>query len=273
MIFAVTDYLSYRLRKGKYGENTSKNLMAMGFFGPLPDSVTSFMENGDTIFTQRLDSIFSWGTMYFTQSDCDHCAVYIGNNQIMHMTLGGCRVQAVDIFDQETRILPLKMIMPDGGIAYGLRDKNYTPPVRSSTKTKPYTGPDIPYDVRKKNEGKAKRHIILLAFQMQLGIVPECFSKSIFFDNIIIASVILWVASSTTGISEVWLFTIALIYVSIGPLSQFFFKKRHEAGLYVRPSTKLKNERLNLIRHGVLVIPDWNKIPESSIKAVYRQNK
>ena len=109
MFFAFFDYLNYRCRKGRYSNDTSKNFMALGHKGGLPEDIFQEIEPGDTILVQNLKSFLSWGTMYFTNCTATHTAIYAGSGRIAHMTLKGFRNHPISIlFDKDMNILPFR---------------------------------------------------------------------------------------------------------------------------------------------------------------------
>lgn len=121
MIFAALDYLQYRRRKGRFGEN-QKSGMGLGFLGRFPDEVVAELEIGDFIVTQRLDSWFSWAMLYFSSSAIDHVALYIGDGRIAHVTLSGYKEHSVHVFGPHTRLMAFRLAPPDGGNPFHFED-------------------------------------------------------------------------------------------------------------------------------------------------------
>jgi len=83
--------------------------MALGHMGKLHARIINQLKEGDIILTQRLDSFFSWGMMYFANSFVDHIAIYIGEGKILHMTLGGSKIHKLSVFGSKTRVLPVRL--------------------------------------------------------------------------------------------------------------------------------------------------------------------
>lgn len=112
MLFALLDYINYRRAKGRYGTAVGASGMAIAYRDALPKEVIDQLEEGDTIFTQRMDSIFSWGTMYFASSMVDHVAVYVGDGKVFHSTLGGSKLHSINAVAKGARILPARINFP-----------------------------------------------------------------------------------------------------------------------------------------------------------------
>lgn len=115
MIFALHDLARYRLRRGIYGADPASNIMAIGHTRPFPTETLQLLRHGDLILCQRLDSILSWSVMYFGgQYGVDHCAVYLAQGQVMHMTLTGVRITPVRALTRGARVLPIRLPNEDG---------------------------------------------------------------------------------------------------------------------------------------------------------------
>ncbi len=71
MIFALADYLQYRLRKGPYSENV---LLLKGAFLTTPEKASMLFQarDGDSIFCHPVNSFVSWIVMYVTASPWSH---------------------------------------------------------------------------------------------------------------------------------------------------------------------------------------------------------
>jgi hypothetical protein len=104
MVFAVADFLQWKLRRGRYGERQS-SVMSLGFEGTPPRNVVSTMLPGDLIFTQRLDRWFSWMMMYFSSSSVDHCALYAGNGTVAHVSFSGTSRDPLRYVAQGARVI------------------------------------------------------------------------------------------------------------------------------------------------------------------------
>lgn len=108
MIFSLVDLYNYKRRKGRYGQNAVGTFMTMGFENRVPAETIDMLEPGDALFTQRMDSLTSWAIMYFSSSEIDHGAVYIGDGRALHMTLGGSKVHSINAIASGARILPIR---------------------------------------------------------------------------------------------------------------------------------------------------------------------
>lgn len=109
MIFALFDFIQYRLRKGRYGADQKDAAMGgLSHYGEVPEHVINELRPADLFFTQRLDSIMSWGTMYFGSSSVDHIGVYVGSGQILHMTLSGPRRHSLNVVARGARVLVVR---------------------------------------------------------------------------------------------------------------------------------------------------------------------
>lgn len=116
MLFALLDYANYRLRRGRYGEGVGASGMAVAYRDSLPQSVLDELQHGDTIFTQRLNSTLSWGTMYFASAPVDHVAVYIGSGKVFHATINGSKVHDIQAIAKGARILPARIDFPESDL-------------------------------------------------------------------------------------------------------------------------------------------------------------
>jgi hypothetical protein len=109
MIFALFDYVQYHLKRGRYGADQKDAAMGyLSHYGEIPDGVISELIPSDVIFTQRLDSLMSWGPMYFGSASVDHVGVYIGNGLIAHMTLSGPRRHHLNVVARGARVLAVR---------------------------------------------------------------------------------------------------------------------------------------------------------------------
>lgn len=107
MFFALTDYLAYRRRSGRYSRERSRSPMAFGFDGQLPPKAIAALRPGDAIFLQTFDSRLSWAVMYMTNSEVSHAAIYLGNGLIAHATLSGVVQEPIEaLYGARSRLLP-----------------------------------------------------------------------------------------------------------------------------------------------------------------------
>lgn len=109
MIFALWDYWRYAKRQGRYSDTQSDVGMANGFTDSIPPSEIDHFQIGDLIFTQRLNSRFSWATMYVTASPVDHTAIYAGGGMVAHMTLTGAKTHSLRALSSGSRLIILRM--------------------------------------------------------------------------------------------------------------------------------------------------------------------
>lgn len=114
MLFALWDYATYRLRRGRYGQGVGSSALSLAYENVLPDDVIAQLERGDVILTQRMNSVWSWGTMYFASAFVDHAATYLGDGTVHHMTLGGERTHRVNVVAKGARTLPARLNAPLG---------------------------------------------------------------------------------------------------------------------------------------------------------------
>lgn len=109
MIFALADWFKYRLRRGVYGDDPSKNIMAIGHEGQVAPETLELIEEGDIIICQRMDSAMSWAVTYFGGGYAiDHVAIYVGNEEVLHTTFSGTKIQALRALARGARILPFR---------------------------------------------------------------------------------------------------------------------------------------------------------------------
>ena len=109
MIFALIDWLQYKIKKGRYGDIQPDGGMSMAYINHVPDEIISQLNIGDFVFTQRLDSVKSWAMMYMTSSPVDHVAVYCGNGRIAHVTFSGQRIHFLNTVAKGSRVLILRV--------------------------------------------------------------------------------------------------------------------------------------------------------------------
>ena len=175
MIFALIDYIQYRLRVGRYGDHQREAGMgALAFVGGIPEDIVAELEVGDVIFTQRLDSALSWAVMYCGSSPVDHMAIYFGDSRVVHMTLGGLKVQSLQILASNARVLIVKDI---ASVIGGKSDEGpmggmYTPRTRWFH--------DLPPKVQ----------LAMGAVEIILGFYPDSFRWRFFADIVIICVIV-----------------------------------------------------------------------------------
>jgi hypothetical protein len=110
MICAFLDYVRYRMKTGPYGPDPSKNLAALGYPNRILDQILDTLRSGDVIFIQDLNSIFTWGTMYFESSFFNHVAMYVYKDKILHQTLSYSKLHPIRVlFKKNRRIVIIRM--------------------------------------------------------------------------------------------------------------------------------------------------------------------
>lgn len=88
MIFALLDYLQFRLQKGVYSPNRIKDQGGkLSIESNFPDYKKH--EIGNIFFLHGRDSIKSWGVMYYTNSIWSHTGMFTENSNVTHATTGG----------------------------------------------------------------------------------------------------------------------------------------------------------------------------------------
>lgn len=109
MIFALADYLQYRLRIGRFGDHQKDGALgSFGFLNGIPEDVLEQIEDADIIFTQKLDSPLSWSVMYFGSSPVDHMGICSGQGTVIHATLYGVREHSIKALAKNARVFFVK---------------------------------------------------------------------------------------------------------------------------------------------------------------------
>lgn len=110
MIFALVDLVRYRFRLQHYGDDPSKNILALGHTHRVAEETLEILEPGDIIICQRMDSLLSWAIMYFGgRYAVDHAAIYVGNGKVVHATLSGVKEHSIHALARGARILPFRL--------------------------------------------------------------------------------------------------------------------------------------------------------------------
>jgi len=110
MIFALSDFLLYLLRRGRYARSSPHSEMGAAFMGDLPSGAVALLQPGDTLFTSLYGSPIAWAIMYLTSSEVNHVAMYMGSGQIAHATLGGLVVDGIEVlYGPAVRLLPVRV--------------------------------------------------------------------------------------------------------------------------------------------------------------------
>jgi hypothetical protein len=109
MTFALWDYLSYRLRRGRYGRNIRRNALAAGWENGIPNNILDVLRDGDGLAFLTFDSFLAWLVMYFTSTSISHVGIYAHPRRILHMTLSGTALEPLsNYFRSNIWILPAK---------------------------------------------------------------------------------------------------------------------------------------------------------------------
>jgi hypothetical protein len=145
--------------------------MASGHLGRMPTEVLDQLEEGDSILTQRLDSFFSWGMMYFGSSPIDHIAVYVGEGKILHMTLGGSKIHSISVFGRQTRVLPARL-------NYDQLPKGAGDAIRNPSGSEDH----VSQKRRLSHRLPPKLQLVWVAIRIMLGLNPDLFRWKFFLD-------------------------------------------------------------------------------------------
>ncbi len=175
MIVALIDYVQYRLRAGRYGDHQRDGGMgALAFVGSIPEDVVAQLEPGDVVFTQRLDSTLSWATMYFGSSPVDHMAIYVGDGNVIHATLGGVKMHTLKVLALNARVLIVKD--PRSVVGGGLDEQP--------------TGGVLTPRERWFHSLPPKGQLAMVAIEIVLGFYPASFRWKFFADVVFICVII-----------------------------------------------------------------------------------
>lgn len=114
MIFALLDLCKYRFRLGHYGNDPSKNILALGHTHRVAEETLNILAEGDIIICQRMDSLLSWAVMYFGGGYAvDHVAIYLGKGKVLHATLSGVKEHSIHALARGARVLPFRLYGQD----------------------------------------------------------------------------------------------------------------------------------------------------------------
>ena len=86
MLFALYDYIKYRLKKGIYSDsalNSEGTLLTQEYLN------NHHIDEGSTIFFHRRNSFLSWTICYYTSSIWSHVATVTENNYVLDVTTLG----------------------------------------------------------------------------------------------------------------------------------------------------------------------------------------
>lgn len=118
MICAITDYLFYKCKRGKYSHN---NLLKQGAQpGVIPKGHVLDVKTGDMFFLHTRNSFLSWCVMYYTNSIWSHCGIIGENNLSFDSTTSGVIKHPFTDYLDENHYVAVGRIP---GISKEIRDK------------------------------------------------------------------------------------------------------------------------------------------------------
>lgn len=220
MLYALYDYIQYKTRNGKYGDDPDQNMMAMGHLGKVSNTSLDQLEEGDIILTQKLDSIMSWGVMYFGSSLIDHIAFYIGNGRILHMTLAGSKVHKLSVFNKHTRILPVRAHFPKAEKKTNVSGEIKTTTENRSRKTLSHYLPP-------------KFQLVWAAIRVMFGLHQDRFRWKFLIDCIVIYTLLDLTTYFGTG--YVLFFILSLIQILSVFLNKVLYWNKKRKGEQIEP--------------------------------------
>lgn len=256
MIFAMSDFLQWKLRRGRYGERQT-SVMGLGFEGTPPGDVVRIMLPGDLIFTQRLNRWFSWMMMYFASSSVDHCALYAGNGTVAHVTFSGTSQDPLRYITKGARVIvcrPLDLRLMGEGET---REPTWT--------------------TRFFHRYPAKVQLTWAAVEFALGFYPERFRWRFLGDLIVLAVVVdlaLWKIAHFPTFS---LLVLPLLSIALFNQLRWLIRRLRKRppplpgshpDLLMRPF--FKGGGLMLTRIGPIVIGPFGTLPLRAVQAIAR---
>ena len=254
MIFALLDFLQYRSRTRRYGDDPKQNFLALGHLGKIPQNTIDLLEPGDVLLTQKLDSLFSWGTMYFGTSPVDHLAIYIGDNKVIHATLSGVKEHSLLVFGNNTRVLPARLNLND------------LP--RSENK-----GESLPREETEKEGSRRLYHflppkyqLLWVAGRILLGLEPDLFRWKFYLDLCLLAALMDSILIVTTG----YVFFLAACILWALPLiaNLMIYRYRIRHNLPVDPTSHPDLFLRVLGREGGTVFPSQAATSQESLRII-----
>lgn len=109
MLYALYDYIAYKRRKGRFGNDLKYGIMASAWEGEIPSFVIDTLSDGDPLFFQTFNSFGAWLIMYGTNSQVSHVGIYAEGGRIFHMTPPRSVIEPLqNCFHKDVRILPCK---------------------------------------------------------------------------------------------------------------------------------------------------------------------
>jgi hypothetical protein len=205
MFFALADWLKYRLRRGVYGDDPSKNIMAIGHEGEVASETLALLQGGEIIICQRMDSVMSWAIMYFGGGYAiDHVAIYVGEENVIHATFSGTKIQALRALAQGARILPFQPHwLSDDSPPAGEHPSPRTSPTESERQ-----GSDDPHpDGSDQPTLPPHLQLFLVGIQIVFGLSPTSFRWRYYADVGFCAAMvdlILWPINQFPMASTLW---------------------------------------------------------------------
>lgn len=184
MIFAFVDLLRYRFRLQHYGDDPSKNILALGHTHRVAEETLKVLAPGDIVICQRMDSLLSWAIMYFGgRYAVDHAAVYIGDGKVVHATLAGVKEHSIHTLARGARILPFR--------PYGLDEddlepaKTGSPPAQANKRGENVVGSDEQTEASHEavvNALPPYLQLVLVGLGIILGLRPTSFRWQYYWD-------------------------------------------------------------------------------------------
>lgn len=256
MIFALADFLQWKLRRGRYGERQT-SVMGLGFEGTPSRDVVRHMLPADLIFTQRLDRWFSWMMMYFSSSSVDHCALYSGSGTVVHTTFSGVSEDPLRYVTKGARIIVFRPLDRRGVGEVRTREPSWT--------------------TRFFHRYPAKVQLTWAAVEFALGFYPERFRWRFLGDLIVLAVAVdlaLWKVAHFPTFS-----VLVLPLLAIALFNQLRWLVRRlrkrplplpgsHPDLILRPF--FQGGGLMLTRVGPIVIGPFGTLPLRAVQAIAR---
>jgi hypothetical protein len=270
MIFALADLLRYRCRLGQYGDDPSKNVLALGHTHHVAEETLKLLAPGDFVICQRMNSLLSWAIMYFGgRYAVDHVAVYIGDGKVLHQTLSGVKEHSIHTLARGARVLPFR--------PYGLdeSDAGFNQPQPSIVQggRASHVGEAQPDEAAVEGHHEAilppHLQLLLAGIQITLGLRPTSFRWQYYFDLGMLATLLdllLWPLNQFPMACTIWIvWLLVLIWMRIRfhiqlRLGRDFERDSHPGltillmwnrGGYIFPYKPLNG------RWKVRVLPEW----------------
>ena len=115
MVFALIDYINFTREGGRFSRKNEKEPMAYAFEDSIPDDIAKSLRVGDAIMCSSFNWWVSWAIMYLTSSQISHCAIYVGDGEIIHMRLSGFSKEPLrSLFGKKQRFIIGRFRVPEG---------------------------------------------------------------------------------------------------------------------------------------------------------------